>query len=76
LLAPLGLLLGVPFAHGLRTASEYDAWLGPWAWAINGCASVIGSIATVVLSMNFGFTFVLWTAAAVYVLGFAALPKR
>lgn len=76
LLAPLGLLLGVPFAYGLRLASERDSWLGPWAWAINGCASVVGSIATVVLSMNFGFTFVLWTAVVVYVSGFVALPKR
>jgi spermidine synthase len=76
LLAPLGLLLGVPFAYGLRVASERDPWLGPWAWAINGCASVVGSIITVVLSMNFGFTFVLWAAVVVYVLGFIALPNR
>jgi spermidine synthase len=75
MLAPLGLLLGVPLAFGLRLASERDPWLGPWAWAINGCASVEGSIVTVVLSMNFGFTVVLWTAAVVYVIGFAALPK-
>ena len=75
ILAPLGLLLGIPFAYGLRAASERDVWLGPWAWAINGCASVVGSILSVVLSMNFGFTLVLWTAAIVYVLGFVALPK-
>ncbi|HKP57594.1 MAG TPA: hypothetical protein VJV78_12775 [Polyangiales bacterium] len=72
-LAPLGMLLGVPFAYGLRLASERDPWLGPWAWGINGCSSVVGSILSVVLSMNFGFRVVLWSAAAIYVAGFAAL---
>jgi hypothetical protein len=73
MLAPLGLLLGVPFAYGLRVANEYDPQLIPWAWAINGCLSVVGSILTVVISMNFGFSVVLWSASVVYVLGFACL---
>jgi hypothetical protein len=73
LLAPLGLLLGVPFAYGLRIAHEFDPRLTPWAWAINGCLSVVGSILTVVVSMNFGFAVVLWMAAVAYLLGFAAL---
>ena len=73
LLAPLGVLLGVPFAYGLRVAGAVDPWLAPWAWGINGCASVVGSIASVVLSMNFGFRVVLWCAALIYVTGFIAL---
>jgi hypothetical protein len=73
MLAPLGVLLGVPFAYGLRVANEYDPQLIPWAWAINGCLSVVGSILTVVISMNFGFTVVLWSASVVYALGFACL---
>jgi spermidine synthase len=73
LLAPLGLLLGVPFAYGLRVAHECDPRLTPWAWAINGCLSVVGSILTVVVSMNFGFAVVLWLAALVYLVGFVAL---
>jgi hypothetical protein len=73
MLAPLGVLLGVPFAYGLRVAHEHDPQLIPWAWAINGCLSVVGSILTVVISMNFGFAVVLWCACAVYALGFACL---
>lgn len=72
-LAPMGFLLGVPFAYGLRVVNLHHPSLAPWAWAVNGCASVIGSIATVVISMNFGFAAVLVTAAIVYVAGFAAL---
>jgi hypothetical protein len=73
LLAPLGLLLGIPFAYGLRVAHAHDPRLTAWAWAVNGCLSVVGSILTVVVSMNFGFSAVLWFAAAVYLLGFALL---
>jgi spermidine synthase len=73
LLAPLGCLLGVPFAHGIRTLERDNPSLGPWAWAINGCMSVIGSILTVIVSMNFGFAVVLWIAAITYIVAFAAL---
>jgi hypothetical protein len=72
-LAPLGVLLGVPFAYGLRVADAYDPQLIPWAWAINGCLSVVGSVLTVVISMNFGFAVVLWSASVVYALGFLCL---
>jgi spermidine synthase len=75
LLAPLGFLLGVPFAHGLAVVNAYHPSLTPWAWAINGCASVVGSILTVIVSMNFGFRAVIATAAVVYLVAFAALLR-
>jgi hypothetical protein len=68
-------LLGIPFAHGLRVTNTLAPSLTPWAWAINGCLSVIGSILSVIVSMNFGFAAVLWCAAGVYALGFAALAR-
>jgi hypothetical protein len=74
-LAPLGLVLGIPFALGLRVAHERDPWLTAWAWGINGCLSVLGSIASVVLSMNFGFSVVMWIAVVIYGIGFAALHR-
>ena len=76
LLAPMGFLLGVPFAYGLRLVSEQHPALTPWAWAINGCASVVGSILTVIVSMNFGFRAVLLTAALLYVVAFVALLRE
>jgi hypothetical protein len=45
-----------------------------WAWAINGATSVLGSIAAIFLSMNFGFTASLLTGLAVYALAAAAIP--
>jgi spermidine synthase len=74
-LAPIGVLLGVPFAYGLRVTSTLAPSLTPWAWAINGCLSVIGSILSVIVSMNFGFASVLWMAAIVYALGFVSLQR-
>jgi hypothetical protein len=73
LLLPLGLLLGIPFAYGLRVTHAHEPRLTAWAWAVNGCLSVVGSISSVVISMNFGFSAVLWVAAFVYVAGFASL---
>ncbi len=73
LLAPLGLVLGVPFAYGLRRLEVFNGSLVPWAWAINGCFTVVGSILTVVLSMNLGFSFVLLFAVVAYGVAFLAL---
>lgn len=73
LLCPIGLLLGVPFAYGLRVVSQHHPLLTSWAWAINGSLSVVGSILTVIVSMNFGFTAVMCSAVVMYLVAFAAL---
>jgi spermidine synthase len=75
LLAPIGLLLGVPFAYGIRMVDRCNSALVPWAWAVNGCCTVVGAILTVVLSMNFGFNKTLMAALMIYMVGFAALQK-
>ncbi len=76
ILAPLGLLLGVPFAYGIRRLRETAPEIVPWAWAVNGCTSVVGSIATVILSMTLGFAATLAIAAGIYALAFASLLAR
>lgn len=74
-LAPLSLTLGVPFAFGVRRLSVINPRLIPWAWAINGCCTVMGSITTVIFSMNFGFCAVLATSGLIYLAGFAAFAR-
>ncbi len=66
LLAPLGFVLGIPFALGIRLVNRWNAPAVPWAWAVNACATVVGSILTVIVSMNFGFNWVLVLAVAIY----------
>jgi hypothetical protein len=80
ILAPIGLILGVPFAYGIRMLNHLNPTLIPWAWAVNGCMTVIGSILTVLLSMNFGFNLVLSVAIIIYCIAFfsihgLAIPK-
>ncbi|MCX7719600.1 MAG: hypothetical protein N2111_14520 [Candidatus Sumerlaeaceae bacterium] len=72
-LALLSLPLGVPFAYGVRLLNYHNPSFVPWAWAVNGCLSVIGSILTVVLSMNFGFNAVLIFAVGIYAVAFWAV---
>jgi hypothetical protein len=69
LLAPVGFLMGLPFPAALeRLGSRGGAALVGWAWAANGCASVIGPVAAVMLAMDLGFTWVLVLGAVAYVL--------
>ena len=51
LLAPLGVLLGMAMPIGLRRLADlYPAGV-PWAWGINGIASVVASVAAVTLAI-------------------------
>lgn len=73
--APLAFLLGMPFAHGIGVLRRVNESFVPWAWAVNGAATVVGSVVTVIVSMNFGFHAVLLAAACIYVVAFAAIDK-
>ena len=74
-LAPLGLLLGVSMPAGLRLLERRSPELMPWAWAVNGCASVVSSILAVMGAVTFGFTRVLVAGALAYLLAWLAAPS-
>ncbi len=74
-LMPLGLLMGIPFPTGLKILSEENKSLIPWAWAINGCFSVLAPILTIMLSMVIGFKMVLWLGALTYAMAFMNLQS-
>ena len=73
LLAPLGIVLGMPFPTGLRLLSDEAAALVPWAWGVNGFFTVIGSVLSMILGMALGFRAVLAFAALCYLLALAAV---
>jgi len=54
--APTAFLMGMPFPIGLRRADEISKRLVSWGWALNGGASVLGSVLAVVAAMTWGFT--------------------
>ncbi len=68
LLAPLGFLMGVPFPAGIRLVGRIAPGLVPWAWAINGCASVLSSILAVMIAISHGFSRVLLAGGLAYAL--------
>ncbi len=71
-LAPLGVLMGMPFPTGLRLAARASPWLIPWAWAINGAASVLAAIGAIMLCLTWGYSPVLAMAGGLYFLSFLA----
>jgi hypothetical protein len=68
LLAPVGFLMGTAFPGGIGRllAPGEKARLVPWAWAVNGAASVIASVLAALLALSFGFSWVLRLGAFLY----------
>jgi hypothetical protein len=76
ILAPLAFLMGIPFPLGLsRLAGQMPAFI-PWAWGINGCASVLSALLAALLAVHFGFSVVLLVSAALYTAAVLAWPAR
>jgi hypothetical protein len=75
-IAPLGVLLGLPFPTGLRVLAQEATALVPWAWGINGCFTVIGTAVALMLGMAYGFKAVLGMAALCYGIALAAMWRR
>ena len=78
LIAPLAFLMGMPLPMGLSLVSHRcPAWI-PWAWGINGCASVISAILATLLAIHLGFVFVVFVAVLLYLLAamvFREIPR-
>lgn len=73
LLAPLGLLMGMPFPLGIRLVDRVNSALVPWSWGVNGFSSVVGSILAIMLAQSYGFALVIGLAVAIYLVGLAAV---
>ncbi|MGR8930854.1 MAG: SAM-dependent methyltransferase [Gammaproteobacteria bacterium] len=79
LIMPLGVCMGMPFPTALARLGEARPELLPWAWGVNGCASVISTILATLIAMQFGFTVLILLAIALYVLAvylFAFFPAK
>ncbi|MGI6395541.1 MAG: hypothetical protein ACOX2F_12595 [bacterium] len=74
-LFPLGFLLGQFFPTALTIVGEKNNSFIPWAYAVNGVASVVASIFSIILAMAYGFTFVFTMAAFCYFTASAAFLR-
>jgi hypothetical protein len=68
LIAPLAFLMGWPFPAGMTLLEKVSPSLLPWAWGVNGFASVAAAPLTVLLAMSLGFRLVLSLSVTAYLL--------
>ncbi|MFN0183858.1 MAG: hypothetical protein ACKVQR_08580, partial [Aquabacterium sp.] len=73
-LAPLGWPLGQALPLGIKALHGSGSLLVPWAWGLNGAASVLASVLAVAIGMQFGFTAALGAGIGCYL--FALLLHR
>ncbi|MFO8071453.1 MAG: hypothetical protein R6V85_06220 [Polyangia bacterium] len=66
LLAPTGLLLGMPYPAGLSATAERAPRRIPWLWGINSAASVLGSVSAVLISIHAGISIAILAGAGFY----------
>ena len=77
LLAPLGLLMGMPFPLGLRAAARDADAPTAWFYGTAGAGSICGSVGAVVLSLGFGITVTMLVGAGCYLAAIMAFaPGR
>jgi hypothetical protein len=74
LVAPLAFAMGLPFPLVLARLKAAMPSLVPWAWGVNGCASVIAAVLAGLLAMSFGARSLMLLGVLAYVL--AAVAQR
>jgi hypothetical protein len=73
--SPLAFFMGMPFPAGLKHLAARGQPLVPWAWGVNGFASVTGAVLGTLLAISAGFTVVAFIALGGYFLA-ALVSKR
>lgn len=67
--------MGTAFPSGIRLVSQDQKNSIPWVWALNGGASVLGSVIAMALSMTIGYTFTLILGSLCYFIAFLTVFK-
>ena len=75
LIAPLAILMGMPFPRALARLNAVDPTLLPWAWGVNGCASVIGAVLATLVAIHLGHTVVILAGVVLYCVAAACLGR-
>ncbi len=74
MIGPLALAMGMPFPLGLNLLNRHHPEWIPWAWSINGCATVISAVAAPLIAMTTGYTGVIGLALLLYATGYGVVP--
>jgi len=71
----MAFFMGLPFPSGLRMLDRSARPLLPWAWAVNGFASVVGAVGGTCLAMSIGFRALVALAIGLYILAALVAPR-
>jgi hypothetical protein len=73
ILTPVCILMGIPFPLGISLLGGKDPSLIPWAWAVNGCFSVLSPLLAFMFALSAGFKMVIAAGFFMYLLAFFSL---
>jgi hypothetical protein len=72
LIFPLGFFMGTPFPKGTLRVGEFI----DWGFAVNGAASVLGSVLIMLIAFNYGFSISLLIGAVLYLIAFGLISIK
>jgi O-antigen/teichoic acid export membrane protein len=75
LIAPLGIMMGMPLPIGMTLLDFKENKLVLWAWGLNGVASVIGSILCIVIAHLMGYKVTFFLSAVCYLAAILCLMR-
>lgn len=75
LIAPLALPMGIPFPLGLSWLAQSAPAFTPWAWGLNGFASVVSAVLAILIALHWGFSTVIFVAVVLYLVSALLLPN-
>ena len=74
-LAPVAVLMGLPFPAGFALLRGRGETLAPWAWAVNGCASVTGASLATLMAVEWGLRSTTLVAVGFYLVALAVVGR-
>ena len=76
LVGPTAFLMGIAFPSGLRIVSHRYKDSIPWVWALNGGASVMGSVLAMMVAMTYGYLCTLVLGVICYLAAIVATYRK
>jgi hypothetical protein len=76
LLLPLGVIMGRFFPIGIKIVDQNFHKMIPWVWAVNGTASVVGSVLAILFALNLGFNATIFLGVFWYILTLGVVLKK
>jgi spermidine synthase len=76
MIAPLAFFMGMPFPLALAKLGDIAPNMIPWAWGVNGCASVVSAVLATILAIAIGFNAVIVLALLLYGVAWSSFPEK